>query len=146
MIKANGMEFEVSTNLHLSSTKQNRQKLGCMNSPPRLEACGMRGHETALQRARKRLVNLAKQDPTRKLARAGMNFPQPRTSLFGKLTAVAIYLGTRQSSQKWLVRGCEKFIPALAYLFCLALPGSCLARFTNLFCTLSPRNDHDTIP
>ena len=28
------------------------------------------------------------------------------------------------------VRGCEKFLPALAYLFCLALPGSCLARFT----------------
>ena len=27
------------------------------------------------------------------------------------------------------VRGCEKFVPALAYLFCLALPGSCLVRF-----------------
>ena len=27
------------------------------------------------------------------------------------------------------VRGCEKFVPALAYLCCLALPGSCLARF-----------------
>ena len=25
------------------------------------------------------------------------------------------------------VRGCEKVVPALAYLFCLALPGSCLA-------------------
>ena len=25
------------------------------------------------------------------------------------------------------VRGCENFIPALGYPFCLALPGSCLA-------------------
>ena len=44
-----------------------------------------------------------------------------------------------------LVRGCEKFLPALAELFCLALPGSCLARHTNLYlrlCTLTfiPRN------
>ena len=30
---------------------------------------------------------------------------------------------------KVFVRGWEKFVPALAYLFCLALPGSCLARF-----------------
>ena len=39
-----------------------------------------------------------------------------------------------QRSAKRLVRGCEKFVPALAYLylFCLALPGFCLARFTNL--------------
>ena len=28
-----------------------------------------------------------------------------------------------------LVRGCDKFVSALAYLLCLALPGSCLARF-----------------
>ena len=34
-----------------------------------------------------------------------------------------------QRSAKVLVHGCEKFDPALAYLFCLALPGSCLARF-----------------
>ena len=27
------------------------------------------------------------------------------------------------------VRGCEKFVIALAYMFCLALVGSCLARF-----------------
>ena len=39
-----------------------------------------------------------------------------------------------QSSQKMFVRGCEKFLPALAYLFCLALPGSCLARFTYFYC------------
>ena len=34
-----------------------------------------------------------------------------------------------QRSDKVFVHGCEKFVPALAYLFCLALPGSCLARF-----------------
>ena len=28
-----------------------------------------------------------------------------------------------------MVLGCEKFVPALAYLFCQNLPGSCLARF-----------------
>ena len=33
-----------------------------------------------------------------------------------------------QISAKRMVRGCEKFVPALAYLFFLALPGSCLAR------------------
>ena len=33
-----------------------------------------------------------------------------------------------QRLAKRLVRGCEKFVPALAYLFCLALPGSCLVR------------------
>ena len=31
------------------------------------------------------------------------------------------------------VRGCEKCLSALAYLFCLALPGSCLARLTYFF-------------
>ena len=34
-----------------------------------------------------------------------------------------------QRSAKVFVRGCEKFVIALAYLFCLALVGSCLARF-----------------
>ena len=34
------------------------------------------------------------------------------------------------------VRGCEKFVPALAYLFCLALAGSCLARFAYFFADL----------
>ena len=38
--------------------------------------------------------------------------------------------GSLQRSAKRLVRGCKKFVPALAYLFCPALPGSCLARFT----------------
>ena len=35
-----------------------------------------------------------------------------------------------QRSAKVFVRGCEKFVSALAYLFCLALVGSCLAIFT----------------
>ena len=34
-----------------------------------------------------------------------------------------------QRLAKVLVRGCENFVHALAYLFCLALVGSCLARF-----------------
>ena len=34
-----------------------------------------------------------------------------------------------QRSAKVFVRGCEKLVIALAYLFCLALVGSCLARF-----------------
>ena len=41
-------------------------------------------------------------------------------------------VSTLQRSAKRLVRGCEKFVPALAYLFWLALPGSCLARFASL--------------
>ena len=41
-----------------------------------------------------------------------------------------------QRSAKVFVRGCEKFIPALAYLFCPALPGSCLARFAYFFADL----------
>ena len=36
-----------------------------------------------------------------------------------------------------MVRVCEKFVPALAYLFCPALPGSCLARFAYFFADLS---------
>ena len=41
-----------------------------------------------------------------------------------------------QRSRKWLVRGLVKFVPAVAWLFCLAPPGSCLARFTYLFVPL----------
>ena len=37
-----------------------------------------------------------------------------------------------QRLAKRLVRGCEKFVPALVFLFCLTLPGSCLARFPYL--------------
>ena len=37
-----------------------------------------------------------------------------------------------QRFTKRLVRGWVKFVPALAYLFCLALPGSCLTRFAYL--------------
>ena len=48
-----------------------------------------------------------------------------------KSSSTALYFVRR--SQKWFVRGCEKFVPALAYLLCPALPGSCLARFADLF-------------
>ena len=41
-----------------------------------------------------------------------------------------------QTSAKRLVRGCEKFVSALAYLFRLALPGSRLARFAYLLAVL----------
>ena len=41
-----------------------------------------------------------------------------------------------QRSAKRLVRGCENFVPALAYLFGLPLPGSCLARFAYLLADL----------
>ena len=41
-----------------------------------------------------------------------------------------------QRSAKRLVRGCENFVPAPAYLFFLALPGSCLARFAYLLADL----------
>ena len=34
-----------------------------------------------------------------------------------------------QRSAKVFVRGCEKFVIALAYLLCMPLLGSCLARF-----------------
>ena len=46
-----------------------------------------------------------------------------------------------QSSRKWFVRGLVKFVPALAYLFCLTLPGCCLANHAYLFqglCTELP--------
>ena len=38
-----------------------------------------------------------------------------------------------QRFTKRLVRGWVKFVPALAYLFCLALPGSCLTIFAFFF-------------
>ena len=40
-----------------------------------------------------------------------------------------IYYHYVQRTAKVFVCGCEKFVIALAYLFCLALVGSCLARF-----------------
>ena len=43
---------------------------------------------------------------------------------------------TVQRSVKVFVHGCEKFVSALAYLFCLALPGSCLARFAYFLANL----------
>ena len=45
-----------------------------------------------------------------------------------------------QRSQKWFVRGCEKFVPALAYLLCPALPGPCLARFAYFFWSSQKRS------
>ena len=50
--------------------------------------------------------------------------------------ADCVFIFFVQRSAKKHVRGCENFVPALAYLICLALPGSCLARFTNLFADL----------
>ena len=41
-----------------------------------------------------------------------------------------------QRSAKRLLRGCEKFVPALAYLFSLALPGSRLTKFAYLLADL----------
>ena len=38
------------------------------------------------------------------------------------------------------VRGCVKFVTAVAYLLCLALPGSCLARFAFFLANLCIRN------
>ena len=35
---------------------------------------------------------------------------------------------------KKMVYGCEKFVPALGYLFCPDLHGFCLARFAYFFC------------
>ena len=46
-----------------------------------------------------------------------INFFGPHTTLTFRMNI--------QSSQKMCVRSCEKCIPPLAYLFCLALPGSC---------------------
>ena len=56
-----------------------------------------------------------------------------RVGLLDVLDVSTIHTRKVQESQKRFVHGSEKFVPALAYLFRLALPGSCLARFTNLF-------------
>ena len=57
-------------------------------------------------------------------------------------------MGHVQRSAKVFVRGCEKFVIALAYLFCLALVGSCLARFANFLADLCmlPSLDHNDGP
>ena len=39
------------------------------------------------------------------------------------------FLGSVQRSAKRIVCGFKKFVSALAFLFCLALTGSCLVRF-----------------
>ena len=52
-----------------------------------------------------------------------------------------------QRSAKVFVRGCEKFVIALAYLFCLALPWSCLARFAYFLADLCTcRVTHQVVP
>ena len=48
-----------------------------------------------------------------------------------------------QRSAKVFVRGCEKFVIALAYLFCLALVGSCLAKFAYFLADLCIGNKRD---
>ena len=48
-----------------------------------------------------------------------------------------------QRLTKRLVRGCENFVLALASLLCLALPGSCSARFTYLFLPLCSLYNHE---
>ena len=44
-----------------------------------------------------------------------------------------------QSSDKKMVRGCESFLPALARLFFLAPPGSCIAKFAHFLAGLCTR-------
>ena len=51
------------------------------------------------------------------------------TFSYNEHNTIILYVLRVQRSAKMFVRGCEKFVPALAYLFCPALPGSCLARF-----------------
>ena len=53
---------------------------------------------------------------------------------------------TLQRSAKVFVRGCEKFVIALAYLFCLALVGSCLARFAYFLADLCTLHESATLP
>ena len=50
---------------------------------------------------------------------------------------MAKLLESVQRSAKVFVRGCEKLVIPLAYLFCLALVGSCLARFAYFLADLS---------
>ena len=49
-------------------------------------------------------------------------------------------------SDLFFVRGLVNFVPAVPYLLCLALPGSCLTGFAKNYCTLcteiSVHNSH----
>ena len=59
--------------------------------------------------------------------------------LTSELECTYQYKSTLQRSAKVFVHGCKKFVIALACLFCLALPESCLARFAYFLadlCTL----------
>ena len=65
-----------------------------------------------------------------KIFRFFMNFPRRKKNFLGQMISYIQRLAKR------LVRGCEKFVSALAYLFCLALPGSCIA-ISAYFCPIS---------
>ena len=53
-----------------------------------------------------------------------------RLLLIQRFIALSQHLfASLQRSAKVFVCGCQKFVPALAYLFCLALPRSCLGKF-----------------
>ena len=51
-------------------------------------------------------------------------------------TQPELFRVTLQRSAKVFVRGCEKFVIDVAYLFCLALVGSCSARFAYFLANL----------
>ena len=52
----------------------------------------------------------------------------PNAQVFLSNQRLASIVGLKIAAKK-LVRGCEKFVPALDYLLSVALLGSCLARF-----------------
>ena len=54
-------------------------------------------------------------------------------------------LSSVQRSAKKMVSGCEKFVPALACLFYLALPWSCLARFAYFLADLCTITQHHNL-
>ena len=58
-----------------------------------------------------------------------------------KMETKILFSGVQRSA-KVFVRGCEKFVTALAYLFCLAVAGSCLARFAYFFADLCKSQRH----
>ena len=57
----------------------------------------------------------------------------PNAQVFLSNQRLASIVGLKIAAKK-LVRGCEKFVPAL--VLSLALPGSCLARFAYFFADL----------
>ena len=59
---------------------------------------------------------------------------RPLVSLLRRLVRLLSF--SRLRLQLRFLRGCEKFVPAVAYLLFLALPGSRLARFAYLLAVL----------